>query len=75
MGAQEPRDNEAASRLVGTVTCVECGCTSGYRWRGWQAHRVDDPEGEQLPELGFYCPVCALHEFGRRTPRHREPRD
>lgn len=47
-----------------TVRCTECGCSSGLRWRGWRAYRVDDPETDALPKLGFFCPSCAAREFG-----------
>jgi hypothetical protein len=67
--------DDQTPRPGGTVTCVECGCSSGHRWRGWQAHRVDDPELREVPELGFYCPVCAFQEFGGREPRHFEQSD
>jgi hypothetical protein len=67
--------SEPTRRPGGVVICVECGCASGYRWLGWQAHRVDDPESCDLPELGFYCPVCAFQEFGRRKPRQFEQND
>jgi len=46
------------------VDCVECGCRSDAGWAGWRAYRVDDPEYDRLPALGFYCPTCAEAEFG-----------
>jgi len=45
------------------AVCVECGCRSGAGWVGWRAYRVDDPELDELPALGFYCPDCAEAEF------------
>ena len=50
---------------VNVETCVECGCLSGLRWAGWRAYRTDDPELDEPPALGFYCPACAEREFGR----------
>ena len=46
------------------VHCLECNCSSGLKWSGWLAYRVDDLETGSLPELGFYCPTCAEREFG-----------
>jgi hypothetical protein len=46
------------------VACVECGCQSDADWVGWRAYRVDDPELDEPPKLGFYCPACAEAEFG-----------
>jgi hypothetical protein len=46
------------------VDCVECGCRSDAGWVGWRAYRVDDPELDEPPALGFYCPTCAEAEFG-----------
>lgn len=63
------RANAGASTARHHVTCVECGRVSDHRWRGWLADRVDDPEADEEPKLGFYCPECAEREFGR--PRRR----
>jgi hypothetical protein len=49
---------------VRIVACVECGAQSDAGWRGWRAYRVDDPELDEPPALGFYCPGCAEAEFG-----------
>jgi hypothetical protein len=58
----EHRTSETA--VVNRAVCVECGCTSDPLWTGWLAYRVDDPETDPNPELGFYCPGCAAREFG-----------
>jgi hypothetical protein len=47
------------------AVCVECGRESDPRWRGWRAYRIDEPETDDPPELGFYCPECASEEFDR----------
>jgi hypothetical protein len=48
-----------------TIDCIECGCSSGLYWQGWRAYRTDDPESVgELPALAFYCPTCAIREFG-----------
>lgn len=49
--------------------CSECDRVSGPYWIGWRACRVDDPERDEPPSLAFYCPACALREFG--PPRRR----
>jgi hypothetical protein len=54
-----------------TITCAECKCSSGLNWHGWRAIRTDDVELGEPPALAFYCPVCALREFGplrKQTP-------
>lgn len=62
-----------------SIHCIECGISSGLYWYGWRAIRSDDPELGETPALAFYCPACAMVEFGlpRRRPlvdRRREPR-
>jgi hypothetical protein len=57
-GHQHVREQE---RLV---DCVECGRRSDSGWVGWRAYRVDDPELDEPPALGFFCPPCAEAEFG-----------
>jgi hypothetical protein len=54
------RRHESAEVLV----CVECSAFSIEHAWGWRAYRMDDPEHGDLPELAFYCPVCAEREFG-----------
>jgi hypothetical protein len=49
---------------LGVVVCVECRRLSDRYWSGWRAYRVDDPELDEPPALGFYCPACAEAEFG-----------
>jgi hypothetical protein len=56
--------NEPTQQRERTVTCVECGCPSSAGWVGWRAYRVDDPELDEPPALGFYCPTCAEAEYG-----------
>ena len=58
---QERRINR---RRATPVMCVECGISSGLYWVGWRAYRTDDPELAEDPQLAFYCPACALREFG-----------
>jgi hypothetical protein len=56
--------NEQVRTQIGVVACIECGRPSDARWAGWRAYRVDDPELDEPPTLGFYCPACADAEFG-----------
>jgi hypothetical protein len=48
---------------VHVFACVECPRVSSTS--GWRAYRIDDPELDEPPQLGFYCPSCARREFGR----------
>jgi hypothetical protein len=59
----KPRDQQVREQ-VRLAACVECGSQSDARWVGWRAYRVDDPELDEPPTLGLYCPVCAEAEFG-----------
>jgi hypothetical protein len=65
----DPQETETSQRLSDAVICVACGGSSGLNWRGWLAYRVEDPQGEDPPELGFYCPACAAKDLGR-PPRY-----
>ena len=47
-----------------TICCAECKRSSGLYWQGWRAFRTDDPESGEPPALAFYCPECALRDFG-----------
>jgi hypothetical protein len=46
------------------LVCAQCGSVSGLRADGWRGYRIDDPELDEQPDLGFFCPTCALREFG-----------
>ncbi|HEY0415708.1 MAG TPA: hypothetical protein VGC78_04925 [Gaiellaceae bacterium] len=63
--ARDTNDRDRRRRTM-IVECVECSTPSGGRWTGWRAYRVDDPEVNEPPQLAFYCPTCALREFGGR---------
>jgi hypothetical protein len=54
-----------------SITCAECKISSGLYWHGWRAFRTDVEVGEP-PALVFYCPTCALEQFG---PPRRRPLD
>ncbi len=60
-GEHRTSETAAAKRAI----CVECGRRSDALWTGWRGYRVDDPETDARPELGFYCPDCAAREFGQ----------
>lgn len=59
--SDDPGAEPEAQRIV---VCVECGCSSGQRWYGWGAYRVDEPDAGESPRLAFYCPACREREFG-----------
>lgn len=56
-----PQSFRVGPRRVPTVQCTECRCESDLRWRGWRAYRIEDPEGDEPPEIAFYCPECSRH--------------
>jgi hypothetical protein len=49
---------------IALLQCVECGATSNES-AGWRVVRIDDPEEDAHPELGWYCPRCSVREFGK----------
>jgi hypothetical protein len=52
------------------VVCIECGTQSASPSdRGWRAYRCDNSENDEPPTLAFYCPRCAVAEFGLKPTR------
>jgi hypothetical protein len=51
------------------LVCLECGCSSDERAKGWTAFLAEDPDGEESPFIGVFCPVCAASEFKYRPER------
>ena len=51
------------------LQCVACWCVSDSE-RGWFGFVAEDPEDEEGPVVGTYCPPCAEHEL---EVRQREP--
>ncbi len=50
------------------LTCVECGRELDAE-TPWRAYRVDVPqEGDEAPQLAFYCCACAEREVGSSEP-------
>jgi hypothetical protein len=47
-----------------TICCARCNRSSGLYRQGWRAFRTDDPTLGEFPTLAFYCPECAMEEFG-----------
>jgi hypothetical protein len=46
------------------LVCVECGTLSASpAERGWRGYLSDDRETDEH-ELVWYCPICAVAEFG-----------
>lgn len=59
------RGGRPSARLL---TCVECLSVSGLRAAGWRGYRTDDPtDPSDAPAVAFYCPACAVREFGVAT--------
>jgi hypothetical protein len=53
-----------------SVVCIECGAQSASpSERGWRAYRCDNSENDEPPTLAFYCPRCAVAEFGLKQSR------
>jgi hypothetical protein len=48
------------------LSCIECGTESvgAPSAHGWRGYRCDDPDLDEAPALAFYCPLCAVAEFG-----------
>lgn len=53
------------------LSCIECGTasTATPSARGWRGYRCDDPDRFEPPALAFYCPKCAVAEFGPAPSR------
>jgi hypothetical protein len=50
------------------LVCIECGAHSASpSERGWRGYRCDNSDNDEPPALAFYCPACAVAEFGTRT--------
>ena len=64
MRNSEADNRRHAERTGRVVLCVECGSSSWLRWKGRGAYRCEDSETNEPPEIAFYCPSCAEHEFG-----------
>jgi hypothetical protein len=57
-------------RVERPLRCEECGVEATAGAWGWRGYRIDDPEDGDLPEIGFFCPDCALREFGPLLDRY-----
>jgi hypothetical protein len=55
---------DSVDQEVHVLACMECPRVSSATARGWRAYRIDDPEEDDPPALGFYCPACVEREFG-----------
>jgi hypothetical protein len=63
-GAERRCASRQSYRLNRSLECVECGELSRPKAPGWRGHRTDEPETDDVPEVVFYCPYCAIREFG-----------
>jgi hypothetical protein len=62
--------------ILGVVLCVECGQAATGPATAWRAYRINEPGRGEEPQLAFYCPWCAVEEFGAPPPpqlREKEP--
>ena len=67
LASRHERDNHFNVPLVELV-CEECRARSDARALGWRGYLVDrDDDGED--EVVFYCPRCAVREFGENVSR------
>ena len=55
------------------LVCVECRRRADAQARGWQAHLVESDDNEDEDEVVFFCPACAVREFGELRQRRFEP--
>jgi len=46
------------------MRCVVCGRKPFERARRWRAYRISLDWPHDDPEVVFYCPACAIEEFG-----------
>jgi hypothetical protein len=51
------------------LECLECGCSSDEQAKAGTAFLAEDPNGEESPFVGVFCPVCAASEFEYRPER------
>lgn len=70
-GGQQVDNARHVIPTIHTLECCECGALSPEEpvAVGWRACRCDDPEVEEEPALAFYCPACAVREFGAPSER------
>ena len=53
------------NHIATSIQCAQCGSASSGHWVGWRAYRSDSAELDEPPALAFFCPTCAIREFGR----------
>jgi hypothetical protein len=46
------------------VICEECGREASGQARGWRCYLAEYLASDGNGDLVFYCPECALREFG-----------
>lgn len=51
------------------LVCVECCCVSPTA-HGWFAYLAEDPDDDEGPIVGTYCPPCAARHFDARPRVH-----
>ena len=66
---------QPASGLLSTAVelrCIECNSFASSSALGWRAYVVEDPEGDDDPEVAIYCPTCAQEQFGSPGEQARQ---
>jgi len=53
MDASRDRQQQA-----NVATCISRGSSTGLRWAGWRAYRIEDPDRVEPPTVVFCCPAC-----------------
>jgi hypothetical protein len=61
--AESAEQRQPRATRVNLLRCVQCGSISGLHAAGWRGYRIDDPDIDEEPALGFFCPTCAAREF------------
>jgi len=56
------------------VRCVECHDLARGEATGWRGYHLWRRRSDAVPEVVFYCPVCAFREFGP-IPGHEVSED
>ena len=51
------------------IRCRECGRLPFEKAQRWRAYRVTSAWPYDDPEVVFYCPACAIEEFGPNRVR------
>jgi hypothetical protein len=59
----------ARSKLI----CVECRRAAEHKAGRWRAYLIESDDANEEDEVLFYCPRCAVREFGERPSGSQRP--